>query len=616
MSVEFNNLMVSDSANKLEVAELSELIENRLYFMVLSNHKGPTTLQTFKDWKNSLKDNNIFYLNVDDNLVYDGFYSDFGPLNLAMIYRYIGIVRDKLKVFKKVVHCAHIGDQKKRSNAAFLICTYLIIENNWTAHQTYNILSQQYKYKYLPFRDASCLLQSEYSVSVEECVNALYKAKWYGFFDMSDFDLDEYEKYETVKYGDINWIVPATLLAFSSPHTRDYIDKSGYQIHSPAYYYPYFKENNVKHVVRLNSKKTYDAKRTFVAVANIQHTDLVFTDGTPPSDSILKYFLRLCEQYIDDNCDVELANEKSESNEISNTIINSEDAIAKCVGAVAVHCKAGLGRTGCLVASYIVKHWSFTAVEAIAWIRICRPGSVIGVQQQWLIDKEEYLTILGKQWRQRRKNAVDKYKRFINGIYSAKRHTSNANAYEYVDPPPHLNISNEKQFTSSSSGNSETCEESEEYKQRRLSSVLKSKLKTNNQALPNVQNDVYVPNLRQKRSASKNEDPKPKSTFSALKSIRRVTNASIGISMNSLVKKNNTTSTITITRSNLKASLVGKKNTKPITVCKSSTKSTRTHTSETATKITDETKPSYALATVASSARVSRRLRNQNCITK
>jgi len=33
-------------------------------------------------------------------------------------------------------------------------------------------------------------------VSVEECVNALYKAKWYGFFDMSDFDLDEYEKYE------------------------------------------------------------------------------------------------------------------------------------------------------------------------------------------------------------------------------------------------------------------------------------------------------------------------------------------------------------------------------------------------------------------------------------
>ncbi|XP_025206218.1 dual specificity protein phosphatase CDC14C isoform X2 [Melanaphis sacchari] len=584
--------------------------------MVLSNHKDPTTLQTFKDWKNSLKDKDVFYLNVDDNLVYDGFYSDFGPLNLAMIYRYIGIVRDKLQVYKRVIHCAHIGDQKKRSNAAFLMCAYLIIEHNWTANQTYNIVSQKYKYKYLPFRDASCLLQSEYSVSVEECVNALYKAKWYGFFDMSDFDLDEYEKYETVKYGDINWIVPATLLAFSSPHARDFIDKSGYQIHSPAYYYSYFKENNVKHVVRLNSKKTYDAKSTFVAVANIQHTDLVFTDGTPPSDSILKVFLRLCEQYIDDNID-HINNEKSEANDIiPNTTINSEDNTAKYIGAVAVHCKAGLGRTGCLVASYIVKHWSFTAVEAIAWTRICRPGSVIGAQQQWLIDKEEYLTLLGRQWREKRKNAVNKYKRFIHGIYSAKRHTSNANAYEYVDPPPHSHISNEEQFTSNSSGNSEICKESEEYKQSRLSSVLKNKLKTNNHALPDVQKDIYVPNLRQKRSASKIEDSKPKSTFSALKNIRRVTNASIGISMNNLVKKNNNTPTMPTTRSNLKASIIGKKNAKPTTVCKSSTKSTKTLTSETVTKITDETKPSYASATVASSARVSRRLRNQSCITK
>ena len=45
---------------------------------------------------------------------------------------------------------------------------------------------------------------------------------------------------------------------------------------------------------------------------------------------------------------------------------------------------AGLGRTGTLIACYIMKHYKFTAAEAIAWIRICRPGSIIGPQQNFL----------------------------------------------------------------------------------------------------------------------------------------------------------------------------------------------------------------------------------------
>lgn len=51
---------------------------------------------------------------------------------------------------------------------------------------------------------------------------------------------------------------------------------------------------------------------------------------------------------------------------------------------------AGLGRTGTLIACYIMKHYKFTHAEAIAWIRICRPGSIIGPQQHFL---EEYVYI-------------------------------------------------------------------------------------------------------------------------------------------------------------------------------------------------------------------------------
>ena len=67
-------------------------------------------------------------------------------------------------------------------------------------------------------------------------------------------------------------------------------------------------------------------------------------------------------------------------------------------GAVmAIHCLAGLGRTGTLIALYLMKHLGFTANEAMGWIRICRPGSIIGPQQQFLADQEERMHRLGTE---------------------------------------------------------------------------------------------------------------------------------------------------------------------------------------------------------------------------
>lgn len=197
---------------------------------------------------------------------------------------------------------------------------------------------------------------------------AIYKAHVAGFFNFDDFDADEYEYYEVSKcfvtfemsvnfdlflqlaeYGDLNWILPDKFLAFSGPHEKSKI-KNGYLYHAPETYFNYFRQNNVTTIIRLNVKM-YDATR--FSNAGFEHKDLYFVDGSTPSDQILKKFLQICES---------------------------------TTGSIAVHCKAGLGRTGSLISAYIMKHYRFTALEAIAWLRLCRPGSVIGHQQQWLLE--------------------------------------------------------------------------------------------------------------------------------------------------------------------------------------------------------------------------------------
>lgn len=58
---------------------------------------------------------------------------------------------------------------------------------------------------------------------------------------------------------------------------------------------------------------------------------------------------------------------------------------------MAIHCKAGLGRTGALIALYCMKHYAFPAPAFIGWIRICRPGSILGPQQHFLCEMQQQM---------------------------------------------------------------------------------------------------------------------------------------------------------------------------------------------------------------------------------
>ena len=307
---------------------------------------------------------NYICINTDHEIVYHPFADDFGPFNLANVSEFMSILHHTIKSRRgrRVVYSVQ-GSPRHLTNGVFLLGSYLVVELGYTSNDVWDCFSS-IEPKLEMYRDAQST-PTDFRLEVVDCWRGLERANILGWIE--EFDMEEYAHYNNPIEGDLHFLIPEKLIALKGPvqlqGSREYTDIDGVRFFGPRFYVQPFVDKGVKTVIRLNSR-SYDTTLFEEAGIRCMHIDLDERSVPPPA-----------------------------------AVITFLDTVAAADGAVAVHCKEGLGRTGTMAAAYLMANHGFRAREAIGWLRIVRSGSVVGPQQQFLCRLDDALRLQRRQVR-------------------------------------------------------------------------------------------------------------------------------------------------------------------------------------------------------------------------
>lgn len=262
-----------------ELRKAIEFIPDRLYYVAVKSRPRDTVDKHF--------------FSTDEALVYWNFFLDFGPLNLGQLYRFSQLLSHKLNdksLARKRIYYYSGSHAHRRTNSAYLISAFAMLFLDRSPEEAWRPF-EGYTPSFPPFHDASPCVCT-YNLTILDCLRGTRKARDCGFFNFDRFNVDEYEHFEKVENGDLNWLVEGKFIAFAGPHEHRSSSPEGYYTLCPDDYIPYFQKMNVTLVVRLN-KKYYNENR--FKRAGIDHLDLYYLDGSTPPDHLLQKFIKACE---------------------------------------------------------------------------------------------------------------------------------------------------------------------------------------------------------------------------------------------------------------------------------------------------------------------------------
>ncbi|EKX41798.1 hypothetical protein GUITHDRAFT_112216 [Guillardia theta CCMP2712] len=341
---------------------------------------------------------------------------DFGPVSISAVMRFSEALtarlrsrEDKLLEQTVVLTCPH--EAEACANAVMLVGAHLILEGRCQdAMPDMSAEARRALRSLPPYRDIAAG-SSRFELLIEDVWAGLWRAKELGWISSWDrrggceLDLEEYEHYDNPYNGGLHQVVPGKLVALkvpwacsssagpdtplSRPHAqapsdsmgeRDWWDEGFVRVvggrkrergagagdeaqFHPRYVGELLGDMRVRRIIRLSKEPAY--RKEALEACGIEVLDLADEDWEAPSPVAVR---RLAE------------------------------AVDGTDGAGAVHCEHGLGKTGTAAAAYMMRTYGMRAREAIGWMRLIRPGSVIGRQQEGLEELEAALRAQTESW--------------------------------------------------------------------------------------------------------------------------------------------------------------------------------------------------------------------------